>query len=297
MRNKYFHDYIVDAASELTPAIRISPFQNENLCVPKCSEDIAKEYLNSRFLNYIITVKGREAIDIALSHYKLDRDDIVSIVTTSENFYISSCVTKCIEKYCSWSRVISDRTKVIFVNHEFGYPHEQLRKLQSYGLPIIEDCAHAFISEDSESLIGHIGDFVIYSLPKFFPMQIGGLLVSDKHDVSRHDYLDEDTRKNILKHLSSNIPAIDTFIKVRLKNYEYLCEQLSPIGICPFFNLGENVVPGVFLFKWLPNINYPALKEFMQRNGVESSVFYGQNAFYIPIHQNLDQNQLNFFSE
>ena len=39
---------------------------------------------------------------------------------------------------------------------------------------------------------------------------------------------------------------------------------------------------------------YPALKEFMQRNGVESSVFYGQNAFYIPIHQNLDQNQLNY---
>ena len=73
-------------------------------------------------------------------------------------------------------------TKVIFVNHEFGYPYHDLIRLKDYKLPIIEDCAGSFFSSDKDGSIGEVGDFVIYSFPKMFPLQVGGLLVS-KHNI------------------------------------------------------------------------------------------------------------------
>lgn len=292
MNNTLFHDYIINPSVELTPTIRISPFNAENILTPKCNDEtIAKEYLDSRFSNYIITAKGRDAIDLALSYYHLTASDVVSIVTTSDNYYISSCVTKCIEKYCSWSRVISEKTKVIFVNHEFGYPCQKLHDLKKYGLPIIEDCAHSFMSADEKSSIGKIGDFVIYSFPKFFPMQIGGLLVSNKLTEL---HINQTVENYVLANLSSYIPILETICSSRLNNYKYLERQLSSLGIQPYFPLEWNIYPGVFLFKWYANINYSLLKEFMQRNGVESSVFYGQNAFFIPVHHNLNQNHLDY---
>ena len=42
------------------------------------------------------------------------------------------------------------------------------------------------------------------------------------------------------------------------------------------------------------DIDYPTLKELMQRNGVESSVFYGKNAFFVPVHQNLTKEDLDY---
>lgn len=295
MNNTFFRNYIINPSVELTPTIRISPFNTENILPPGCNNgDVAKEYLDYRYSNYVITAKGRDAIDLALSYYHLTENDVVSIITTSDNFYISSCVTKCIEKYCSWSRVISERTKVIFVNHEFGYPCQKLYNLQKYGLPIIEDCAHSFMSVDERSLIGKVGDFVIYSFPKFFPIQIGGLLVSNKADATKLHVLDCHTEQYILDNLSPYIPLLDSIYASRLDNYKYLESQLSALGIRPYFPLKCNICPGVFLFEWKANINYSLLKEFMQKNGIESSVFYGQNAFFIPVHHNLKQNHLDY---
>ena len=37
------------------------------------------------------------------------------------------------------------------------------------------------------------------------------------------------------------------------------------------------------------------LKIFMQSNGVESSIFYGEDAFFIPVHQNLKDLDLDYF--
>jgi dTDP-4-amino-4,6-dideoxygalactose transaminase len=138
-------------------------------------------YFKERFKNqnFTYTLTGRLAIQKSLQHYNLQPNDVVTILTTSNNFYISGCVTAEIEKFCKWNREISDKTKLIFVNHEFGVPYENLEELKKYKLPIIEDCAHSFFSEDDKSEIGKVGDFAIYSFPKIFPIQIGGLLVSN----------------------------------------------------------------------------------------------------------------------
>ena len=168
------------------PAFRIGPFQTKDLAynhnLPE--NNLIDRYLNERFsgrhFNY--TYNGRAAINAALSYYNPGRNDVVTVLTTSGNFYISGCVTGEIEKFCRWSRDIVPETILILVNHEFGYPFTDLQKIKQYNLPIIEDCAGSFFSTDKEHSTGTIGDFVIYSFPKMFPLQVGGLLVSSVKD-------------------------------------------------------------------------------------------------------------------
>lgn len=59
----------------------------------------------------------------------------------------------------------------------------------------------------------------------------------------------------------------------------------------------DSIVPGVFLFKWLPTIDYSGLKLFMNENGVESSVFYGQDAFFVPCHDELNSDEIDYICE
>ena len=247
--------------------------------------------------NYKLFPKCRSAIHAALSHYNLRPDDVVSVFTTSGNTYISGCVTKAIEKTCKWSMKIEDNTKVIFVNHEFGYPYQNIEKLEKYGLPVIEDAAHAFFTKDEN--IGKVGDFVVYSLPKAFPMQLGGVLTSPKGlDCN----IGEQTSKEVENYIESNYSASSknmlNTVQKRIENYLYLKQKLELLGITPYFcesKISANaVVPSVFLFRWHDYIDYPKLKSFMQSNGVESSVFYGKNAFYIPCNDSLSKRELDY---
>jgi dTDP-4-amino-4,6-dideoxygalactose transaminase len=173
--------FVINPDPYLIPAYRISPFKTDNISfnhrLP--NDNIIDEYFCQRFNGnkFIYTVNGRSALQLALMQYNLQKEDIVTIFTTSGNNYISKCVTNEIEKICKWSRSIEVNTRIIIVNHEFGYPYKELEELKRYRLPIIEDCAFSFFSIDKKSIIGSIGDFTIFSFPKIFPIQIGGLLV------------------------------------------------------------------------------------------------------------------------
>lgn len=247
--------------------------------------------------NCKIFPKCRSAIGAALSYYDLKPDDVVSIFTTSGNSYISSCVTKEIEKKCKWSMKIEDKTKLLFVNHEFGYPFQNIDRLKEYGLPVIEDAAHAFFTKDEN--IGKVGEFVVYSLPKAFPIQVGGILMSPKGcDCNIGESVNHETVSYIESHCRTFEKNISLSVQKRISNYEYLKNNLESLGIAPFFSdfeVSEHaVVPSVFLFSWHDYIDYSKLKAFMQENGVECSVFYGKNAFYIPCNDSLNKRELDY---
>lgn len=294
MQNILFKNNVIDPSWELVPTIRISPFSNAYLIPDHTTEVKKKEwelYLKERFGTYFILPKGRTAIGIALSQYNLRPDDVVTILTTSGNFYISSCVTKEIEKVCQWNRELTEKTKLIFVNHEFGYPYQGLSDLKKYGLPIIEDCAHAFYTADKE--MGKIGDYIIYSLPKAFPMQIGAILAANK-PLKTLPQKDSSLEEYVLSNLASYPNTIHDSKEKRIHNYYRLCKGLKPLEIEPYFELKAGIYPGVFLFRWLDTIDYPQLKTFMQANGIECSVFYGEKAFYIPCHQELSTKEIEY---
>lgn len=283
------------------PSYRIGPFTTKDLSTNrnlKCNDKI-DHYLNERFGNqdYIYTKNGRQALYLALDSLNLKNDDIVTVLTTSGNLYISGCVTSEIEKFCRWNREISPQTKAILLNHEFGFPYEEVEKLKALGLPIIEDCAHTFFSKGVEVNPGSIGDFVVYSFPKMFPLQIGGLLVcSHFMQISKKNVIEDALLQHIKSVLSTYIENKNKIIEKRLSNYNYLKSTFLELGFSPRFQMKKGTVPGVFMFKTEGHsIDLPELKNHFYAHGVQCSVFYGEEAFFIPVHQALVQDDLDYF--
>lgn len=292
--------FILNPDPYLMPSIRISPFRTSdigyNINLP--DDNSIDDYLIERFKSkkYHYNWNGREALNIALSYYNLRKNDIVTILTTTGNFYISQCVTNEIDKFCKWSRNIEDDTKLILVNHEFGYPYKEMIKLQEMGIPIIEDCAHSFFSQNEDNTIGKIGDFVIYSFPKMFPMQIGGLLVSNFLDKMGELKKIEDIKLRYIKNILSHyINSAEEIINKRIYNYNSLKDKFESLGFVERLNLKSGDVPGVFMFRTNEQIvNLPELKKYYYSHGVQCSVFYGEESFFIPVHQNLNREYCDY---
>ena len=291
--------YIINPDQYLLPSYRISPFRTIDISINNKfpEEDTIDTYIAERFSNkpFSYVSDGKRAINEALAYYDLKRDDTVTILTTSNNFYISGCVTTEIEKFCNWSREMTPKTKVIFVNHEFGHPYENLVALKKYKLPIIEDCAHAFFSNDEKNTMGTVGDFVIYSFPKMFPIQIGGLLVSNIEAELKSD-LDQVKKQYIKNVMSHYMSQKDDIIKKRIAVYNALKKELAAFGFTERFKLKKGIVPGVFMFR-VPNkkIDLNVLKTYFQSHGIQCSVFYGDRAFFLPCHQHLEENDIKYF--
>ncbi len=295
--------FVLNPDRYLVPIFRISPFRTSDVVINHNlpDNDSIDDYFNNRFQGrpFFYTFNGREALNIALSQYNLEPNDIVTIYTTTGNFYISRCVTNEIEKFCKWSRELSAHTRLILVNHEFGVPYEGLTDLKKKGLPIIEDCAHSFFSTDEENNTGQIGDFVIFSLPKMFTLQIGGLLLCNmpisKEIESQLEHPHLRYIKNILSH---SIQNKDEIITKRKENHYWLSDKFRSLGLPELFSLKDGIVPGVFMFKALGrNINLSELKKYFYAHGVQCSIFYGEEVFFIPVHQALSKDDLLYFYE
>ena len=285
------------------PSYRIGPFKTDDVGINSKmpNDDFAVDYFNNRFGEgkWQYTYNGREAIQLALEHYQLQPNDLVTILTTSQNFYISSCVTKTIESFCGWNREIVRETKLIFVNHEFGYPYPEMEKLVATGLPIIEDCCTTFFSQDASGKLGQYSDFSVFSFPKFLPLQIGGLLVNNvNHDVNPSILLHENEKEHIQNVLSHYLKKEVTILETRATNWDYAVAQFSKLGFTPRFEKTAKTVPSALVLNNNGKIeDLNQLKSFLYDHGIQNSVFYGEDAFFIPVHQSLSLEDFDYFYE
>jgi hypothetical protein len=294
---------IVNGSAHLNPAYRISPFREEFIASNRhrsrgLSSGNIFTYFNRLFPDKLVqlTSDGRTAIGHAINILGLTREDCVTIITTTNNFYISACVTQEIEKTCSWSRDLQPNTKAIFINHEFGLYNRDIGQYKRLGIPIIEDFAHSFCSLAECGASEMQGDFLVCSFSKIFPMQAGGALLFNKNYSIGEEINDE-----ILRYVDSNasfyINNLDDIIKKRLINYKRFSNKYRSIGVEPFFCFAKSDVPGVFCFKIEKNIDLVEFKTQMNANGIESSAFYGKSAYFVPCNQYLGHEDIDYIFE
>ena len=296
----YWNGQIINPENFRIPSYNISPFSTEQLALLENinyleDENGVFETLYEKFGDYEFTLSGKLAIYKALSFYNLKNNDEVYIVTSTGNTYISSCVTNEIEKYCKWTRELSENTKLIFVIHEFGMVYQYMETLLELGIPIIEDLAMSLFSTDVTNKTGKYGDFTIYSLPKFFPLQYGGVLRYNKEANKSIIDNSEMFQQKLKKVISFLLNSKEEIIVKRNKNYKYLEEVFTELGFNTRLNLSKRETPSVYMFS-SDMLDLNKLKIFMQRNGVECSVFYGENSFFLPVHQNLKQFDLDYIT-
>ena len=293
--------FVINAPKHLLPSYTISPFSTRNICdtrhdiIQNTDDYNIENYFLNRFTgrNISLTNNGRSALEKALILLKLLPDDVVTIYTTTNNLYISSCVTSTIEKFCKWSRKVEKKTKVILVNHEFGFCDQNMKRYASLGYPIIEDFAHSFISDTNNHDAGLYSNFLIFSLPKFFPMQIGGTLVYDA-SYNNSFNIENEVEIYIRRSTSYYLKSINEIKEKRLINYKYYTELFSTLSLTPYFQLQENDCPSVFCFKLPSYVNLQNMKVFLNANGIESSIFYGKEAYFVPCHQNLEKCDIDY---
>jgi hypothetical protein len=282
------------------PSYRISPFRTEdvarNLHLP--ASTAAAQALDQRFAarRWCFTECGKEGIALALQALDLKPDDCITILTTTGNLYISGCVTREIEKVCKWSRQMQANTVALFVNHEFGFPYRDLADLRRHGLPIIEDACHSYLADTPGQDMGRVGDFIVFSLPKVYPLQMGGVLSYDpRYEVRSRVSAGGELDRYLGAVMSQHLPQLGQAALDRRANYHALAERFAALGCQPRFELLEHDVPGVFMFSLPAGADPAAMKQHGWAHGIECSVFYGENAFFIPVHQRLCEADLDYF--
>lgn len=106
--------------------------------------------------------------------------------------WLGSWVYNQVQPFAFPAKKISDRTKILFVYHQYGFPQDMDKILEfahDRKLIVIEDCAHSINSYYKGKSLGSFGDFAIYSFSKwFFCFALGG--VKSKFDDFRN-YADE----------------------------------------------------------------------------------------------------------
>ena len=72
--------------------------------------------------------------------------------------------------------------RAIVAPHFFGFPQQSMAELRAFcsekSIFLLEDCAHSLLGKYEGKRYGQWGDYAMTSLPKFFPVQEGGLLAS-----------------------------------------------------------------------------------------------------------------------
>ncbi len=267
---------------------RISPFATADHSRNHDLKGRKSNYLTNFFPNYdyLFCDSGRSALHIALSSIGLCKSDEVWVVTTSQNEYVSSCVTDEILKFCSYCREYSEKTRVILVIHEFGKFYSGVDKLSEYGVPLIEDFAHSFSALFYDRKLKC--EYAIFSLSKFLPILKGGLLLSAKYSKKKiNDRKDSNLARSVFSLYETKL--FEIFYKRKQVEYWYR-EELEVDGCEPFFSYTDTECAGAYLIK----INRPVeflheMKLFMQNRGVECSVFYNLSVFFVPCHHRLNQ--------
>jgi dTDP-4-amino-4,6-dideoxygalactose transaminase len=298
--------FIANPDSFLLPSYRIGAFVTSaitrNTQIEDVWADTARAYFDQRFGagNWLLTLNGREAIALAMDLLALPADKTVSILTPSNNLYISGCVTSTLNKYCLWDRQATENTSAYFVNHEFGYLYPAIKELVEKGLPVIEDCCTTFFSQDAAKKIGLYGNFSVFSFPKFFSIQIGGLLVGkgvgSNLELQKKIAISKEEAHYVLKVVGYELKEEANILQKRSRLHQYASEQFKQLGFSLRFQTQAGEVPSVLLLNNHQIIkNLPSFKDYLYAQGLQNSVFYGEDAFFIPCHQNLTEVDIDYF--
>jgi len=230
--------------------------------------------LNDIIGDYIFFKSGKDAIRAIIEKLNLNKDDEIYIDTTLNNSYVTTCVSATLFNYSKISRVITEKTKVIFVIHTFSHPNPRIYELRDYcdekGIILIEDCISSFDSFDKlGNRMGSFGDYSIYSIPKIFPFEYGGLLTTSKPSSLKG------IEDNVLKE------TINTWEKF-LPHLKYLKQERYRVLEDTFPNKlyedDRNITP--FMFGYKSYNNHNSLKEIEYgRTHVKNEVHIPINAF------------------
>lgn len=240
----------------------------------------------------MIAPSGRAALDAWMAMNRFRREHEVWITTTFDLPNVSSCVTCTVFNHCKPSRVLTDATRAIFVIHEFGVPHPALRDLahiaRARGIPLIEDCAHTIDSAADGTCVGRVGDWVLLSFPKIFPVTGGGAILG-RHEAAPPDTVSDEVSE-IQRDVSLHLPHLAQYSARRREVFSRIASTAVSAGYTPLFSPGPSIAP------WFVPIRTPHCSELiraMHAARIDAANWHGSDVVVLPCHQFLGDEELS----
>ena len=240
---------------------------------------------------YIVTAGGRQALDHILRRLRLHQRDEVWIATTlgDRDLHVSPCVTATAARYCRFAFRPGPRTAAALVIHDYGVPHPELTAMRDrclrHGWPLIEDAAHAFASTDSTGRrLGEDADFALFSLPKFFPLESGGLVMG--LPPSAEGVADGAAAARLARLL----PLTYAIAQLRRRNWQLLDDLFSQLGLRSALPLTAGAVPSLYLLQTTQQ--FSTLRR-LRGVGVETGPDAHCNRLMLPCHQCLGPDDIH----
>lgn len=149
-----------------------------------CREPLKDDKIGDGFLNNFLSGinlvgSGKAAITLVLKYLNQKKILASKLDEILVPDWLGYWVYNQMQPLAFPTKYFSDRTKVIFVYHQYGFPQDMDKILsfaQDKKLIVIEDCAHAIESYYKGRRLGDFGDFSIYSFSKwFFCFALGGV--------------------------------------------------------------------------------------------------------------------------
>lgn len=285
------------------PDIRLVPFQGSHIVgyaqdASKEAHETVKQFFGETFT---ILPRATTCLKIALLDIGVSKDDSVAVYQTFGGKKVrNQNVKEVVESQAKLVTKIDATTKVVIVIHEFGFPYKDIKKLkkecEDKSIPLIEDCAWSFGTHiDEDTIIGQVGDYAVYSLPKFAPLQYGGILtglkLSDDDVWTKYQTLDYFKKEIIIAALHDYLPNLNSDNKKRRENWQKLAGLFTRDGFTPAFELPEGVYPGVFIAT-LPDAK--SVIERYEQFGVEVREGINEESILLPVHQSLSDGEIDY---
>jgi|SRR3972149_383245 len=189
---------------------------------------------------------------------------------------------------------IANSVKALFFVHYFGFPQDlnYITALKNtYNFYLIEDCAHAFLSNINDVPLGSVGDVCIFSLRKIIPVRNVGILMVRNADIE--SFTSGNNRfsvifKSILSQLLENI-KFRTGVKFLTKNVKKVKNNAESvtfkgdyINTCP-----EKGWLSKINRMLLQNLDYTKIKRIRRANFQILSNWVNNRTDIIPLYDSL----------
>jgi hypothetical protein len=167
-----------------------------------------------------------------------------------------------------------------------------MNDLRRLNVPIINDFAYSFLSLYMSKRNDFSNEINLTSLPKSFNINFGGLIHLPDFQIK----MDDQGIKNLIMEelgYQLNVFAVEENISLRKSNRQFYEKELLKYDYKVIWN-DNKICPGVCMITPEKPTDLQLMKSFLQRNGIECSVFYGRDAFFVPVHNSMSKREIDY---
>jgi dTDP-4-amino-4,6-dideoxygalactose transaminase len=205
-------------------------------------------------------------------------------------------------------KILGKKNCIVLLIHYFGFPdinyNEIVFWLKSNNVIIVEDCAHAWLTDIIGGICGRAGQFSFYSLHKLLPVTSGGILVNN---YASNDFTNPVIYQNTT---SPFIYDLYNIFNIRRNNFRFLLNQLQDKKNITIIHpkLFNGIAPQSFavlvknkdrIYHEMNRAGYGVVSLYhtmiVQLNDEEQfpeANFISRHILNFPIHQDIDDNKL-----